>query len=228
MLNSGYSPRHSSQSIGTAVRAPQPAGRRMRAGIVIAMGVALLGIILVYSTVGGGSDEVMTNCHPGSTGPGCSARPAPAARPAAYLTGTVSVRVLARTSSYHFHGPSAVATDGASVWVTNVLGNSVTAFSASSSGHVRNLPETEFSFDGPNALAIGGGHVWVANVPADTVTELTEPTGRQSAVLSAGYRFSSPYALALAGQRLWVADAATDSLTEVNTATRALIGSFDG
>jgi hypothetical protein len=236
MVNFGYTPRHSA---APAIKVPgrpekaaeprvpvsrrPPGGHRAQIGIISATAVALLAIV-TFLAVRSSPEDVTASCAQGTSGPGCAA-PAGRSSAASAQTSVPSVHMF-RGRRYSFDSPSAILA-GAGVWVTNVLGDTVTRLPAATGGKVLTLP-SGYGFDGPNALALGHGDLWIANVPANSITEVSASTGKYIRTLSAGYGFSSPYALLLYGKRLWVTDAASDSITEINAVTGHLLHTFGG
>ena len=179
MVNSGYTPRHSAAAALKAARgsgarpSPRPRGRnagrgvsRVQVAIISATALALLGIVTYFAT-----RAEPTAVRTSRARTSCWKRVR--ARRDRPLSSPPSVRVY-RGGAVRLHGPSAV-TAGAGVWVTNVLGNTVTRIPAGQ-GEPLTLP-AGYGFDGPNALAIGDGHVWIANVPANSITEVNEASG---------------------------------------------------
>jgi hypothetical protein len=74
--------------------------------------------------------------------------------------------------NYGFHGPVALAYDGAHLWVANYSGHSVTELNGSTGARVRTLSGGSYDFNLPHALAYDGTHLWVANYSSPSVTEL--------------------------------------------------------
>lgn len=117
--------------------------------------------------------------------------------------------------------PSAVASDGRHMWVTNDPSSgsgSVIELDAVTGAPVRVLSGSRCGFDGPAAIAVGGARVWVANTEGNSVTELNAVTGAPVRVRT---RLNWPVAVAVDGARVWVVDGGW--LTELNAATGALI-----
>ena len=61
--------------------------------------------------------------------------------------------------SYGFNVVTAIASNGANVWVANSSGNSVTELDASTGAKVRLLHSSKFGFVGPAQLSDDGTHV---------------------------------------------------------------------
>ena len=121
---------------------------------------------------------------------------------------------------YGFSGPSGIAAGPARLWISNVLGNSVTQLRSGTGKLAATLQADRYGFQGPEALAVGAGELWVANVQANSVIEINASTGSLVRTLSgSAYGFDDPCALALAGRYLWVADARAASVTEIDTAS---------
>ena len=199
---------------------PRAGGNRAQIAIISGAAIALLVIVTLYAV-----RDVPSVTTRGCATQSCTTRPGAAPSPA--LTGRPSVSLLA-SPGYALDGPTAVAAGGGSLWITNVLGSTVTSLPLAAGRKVMNLPAAQYGFDGPNAIAIGGNHVWVANTPANSVTELSTRTGAPIRVLGTGYGFAGPYALQLYGHRLWVADAAINSVTEISATSGARIRTVTG
>ena len=226
MVNSGYTPRHSAAPAlkvarrGRSAVEPAVAGQERKPGVnraqvavISATALALIGIVTYFAT----------KAEPSSVQPTCAgtscANTANGGAATDSLSSPPSVRVY-RGGGYGWHGPSAVMAS-AGVWVTNVLGNTVTRI-PSGNGKPLTLP-AGYGFNGPNALAIGSGHVWIANVPANSITEVNAASGALVREFSTGYNLSSPYALLLHGKHLWVANAQGNTVTEINAVTGRLV-----
>jgi DNA-binding beta-propeller fold protein YncE len=224
MVNSGYTPRHSAAPALKVVRRPrrviEPAvagqerrrSNRAQVAIISATALALVAFVTYFGTRA--EPDTVSAC----TGANC-ANTANGGTVSGPPSGLPAVRVY-RGGRYALRGPSAVLV-GAGVWVTNVLGDSVTRIPP---GHGKALTlAAGYGFDGPNALAIGNGHVWVANVPANSIIELNQSTGALVREFSTGYGLASPYALLIHGKHLWVANAASNAVTEINVVTGRLV-----
>ena len=102
---------------------------------------------------------------------------------------------------YGFSGPSGIAAGASRLWVSNLLGNSVTQLRAGTGKWAATLPGGHYGFAGPEARAAGTGGLWVANVQANSVIEVNAATGSLLRTLSGrSYGFDDPCALALAGR----------------------------
>jgi hypothetical protein len=136
---------------------------------------------------------------------------------------------------YGLTEPSAIAVDGAHLWVVNSApaadagtGGSVTELNASNGSWVRTVSGGRYGFDVPCAIAADGAHLWVTNCytaqTGGSVTELDASDGSPVQTLSSsngigallsgtwarsllrgGYGFSNPGAIAVDGPRIWVA-----------------------
>ena len=64
--------------------------------------------------------------------------------------------------------PDAVAFDGANIWVTNYVGNTVTKLLAATGALVGTFPVGT----SPQGVAFDGANIWVANSNNDTLSKL--------------------------------------------------------
>lgn len=129
-------------------------------------------------------------------------------------------------SSYRFHQPTAIASDGSHLWVTNTTGNTVTEFSGTNGAPIRVLSGPKYQFDGPEAIAFDGSHLWIANTSGNSLTEVNASNGSLVRVLTnsdAGYHFGEPLGIAYDGTDLWVTSPTNDSVTEIDPATGGLV-----
>jgi hypothetical protein len=143
--------------------------------------------------------------------------------------------IAAPASATTFDGPTAVVANKADVWAANIIGDSVTEFSATSGGLIRSIKGKAFKFQSPDAIALSGDDVWVANLGPDnaggqgpgSVTEFATSTGKLVRVVAgAAFDFTEPVALATNGVDVWVADqdnTGASSITEFAAATGKLV-----
>jgi hypothetical protein len=99
-------------------------------------------------------------------------------------------------------GPSAVAFDGANIWVTNFgnyldLGTTVTKLQANNGA----ILGTYTVGVAPTAIAFDGANIWVGNGAGSTVTKLRASDGTVLGSYSVG---NSPSGLAFDGANIWV------------------------
>jgi DNA-binding beta-propeller fold protein YncE len=156
---------------------------------------------------------------------------------------TASVRTLSgpRVSSGHldapaleFDSPDAVAVQGATVWVANGGGNSVTEINAATGALIRVITASRYRLNEPMGITTSGNTVWVAD--KDSVTEINAATGALIRVLGGSrYPFSGLREIAASGDTVWTAASpsasgpvtstttATFTIAEINAATGALI-----
>jgi DNA-binding beta-propeller fold protein YncE len=67
--------------------------------------------------------------------------------------------------------PFGITFDGTHIWVTNIVGDSVTELNASDGSLVGTYPVGSY----PYGITFGGSHIWVANSNGSTVTEIDDP-----------------------------------------------------
>jgi hypothetical protein len=128
-----------------------------------------------------------------------------------------------------FSGPDAIAADGAHVWVSNGLGNSVTELSAKTGQLVRAISGSSYKFNDPDAVVSDATDVWVANYDGHSVTELSATTGDLVKVISgSSFKFEYPFAVASDGSHVWVANYYGHSVTELSEKTGRLVKVISG
>lgn len=127
--------------------------------------------------------------------------------------------------------PSALAYDGAHIWVANGQGDSVTELDASSGAVVRVVsghtpcPHGDIC-PGPSALVTDGRDLWVANFsPQGAITELDSSNGR--VVGNIGTPDSTASGMTYGGGHLWVVNldnsGSDGSISELNPATDRVV-----
>jgi len=115
--------------------------------------------------------------------------------------------------------PSAMAFDGADIWVTNYGSNTVTEFAAST-GKVIGTFNVGTK---PSGIAFDGGNLWVANSGSNNVTKLLAATGAVVGTYNVG---SDPYGVTFDGVNIWVTNVEGDNVTKLVAATGALVGAY--
>jgi streptogramin lyase len=130
-------------------------------------------------------------------------------------------------SGASFLTPYGVAIDtSGNVWVTNEIGNSVTALN-SSGGLLGNFTPAGANFDQPVGVAIDKtGNIWVTNEIGNSVTALNSSGGLLGNFTPAGANFGAPTRLAVdKTDNVWVVNHDGNSVTELNS-SGSLIGNF--
>ncbi len=121
-----------------------------------------------------------------------------------------------------FDNPTAIATQGGNLWVTNQGTNSVTELS-SAGAFERAVTTSRDGIRQPQAIAADAGAIFVAN-ETNTITELNGSNGSLLRIISAhSYHLMDPIAFAVNGPDLWILNATGNSLTEIVAATGALV-----
>ncbi|HWT80618.1 MAG TPA: hypothetical protein VN648_17675, partial [Candidatus Methylomirabilis sp.] len=92
--------------------------------------------------------------------------------------------------------PTALAFDGASVWVTNALNQTVTKLRASDGAVLGSFP----AGNAPSALAFDGANIWIADQGSDSVTQLRASDGAALKTFAAG---PQPVGVAFDGANIW-------------------------
>ncbi|MFI5167826.1 MAG: hypothetical protein ACHQQS_14510 [Thermoanaerobaculales bacterium] len=134
------------------------------------------------------------------------------------------------TAGGDLHGPTALAFDGAHIWVANfaLAGpgiSTVTEVNASDGSWVGTFTGGG-DINYPYALAFDGAHIWVANSLGDSVTELKASDGSKVNTFNGGGDISGPYGLAFDGAHIWVANAGSNSVTELNASDGSKVNTF--
>ena len=65
-----------------------------------------------------------------------------------------------------------MAFDGSHLWITNLLGASVTELNASNGSLVRTVSGGSYGFNAPSGIAFDGHNLWVADTNGNSATEL--------------------------------------------------------
>jgi sugar lactone lactonase YvrE len=115
-----------------------------------------------------------------------------------------------------FIQPSQVVSDGAHVWVTDTLNETLTELNTSTGAVIRVV-----NLNTPNAqgLVFDRVHLWVTDVDANSVTQVDASDGSVDQVLSAPrYGFNGPGNVIFGGGHVWVVNDQFigGSVTELN------------
>ena len=108
--------------------------------------------------------------------------------------------------------PMGIAFDGANIWVTNQLTNSVVRLRAKDG----KSPKSFAVGTNPTGLAFDGVYIWVANQGDTTVTKLQASNGANSGTFEVGY---APLAVAFDGANIWVTH--NNTVSKTRTGKRA-------
>jgi YVTN family beta-propeller protein len=111
--------------------------------------------------------------------------------------------------------PSALAWDGASLWVANYYDDMVQQIDPATGAVVATLPVG----NAPSALAWDGASLWVANFGDNTVMQIDPEAGAVVATLPVG---NAPSALAWDGASLWVANGRDITVMQIDPEARAV------
>jgi hypothetical protein len=103
--------------------------------------------------------------------------------------------------------PFGVAFDGANIWVTNRLSDSVTKIQANDGTVLGAFPVGAF----PGGMAFGGANIWVANSSSNNVTKLRASDGTNLGTFPAG---TNPYGVAFDGANIWVANSGGSTVSK--------------
>ncbi len=138
-----------------------------------------------------------------------------------------------------FNGPTGIVTCGSHVWVTNVVGNSLTELNVSNGAQVQIFSGASRDLSEPMGIAGNGTDLWVANLSSNSVAEVSCGTGSSIRSINSG-SLNSPVAVAVGGTKVWVASQAnqtapngnvilnSSSVTAYNTSSGSLEESVTG
>lgn len=115
--------------------------------------------------------------------------------------------------------PSAIAFDGANVWVTNYNSNNVTKLRASDGA----LQGTFSVGSLPFGIAFDGANIWVTNSSSNNVTKLRASDGAcvGTCTFSVG---NGPSGVAFDGANIWVANFGSNNVTKLRASDGACVG----
>lgn len=108
--------------------------------------------------------------------------------------------------------PTAVATDGGTVWAVEPAAQAVARIDVASGSPVRTVAVGA----DPSGVAVGGGSVWVTNHGAGTVSRISPETDSVTATIPVG---AGPVAVAAGDGSVWVTNADDRTLTRIDQAT---------
>jgi peptide/nickel transport system substrate-binding protein len=117
------------------------------------------------------------------------------------------------------NGPTSVAADESSVWVTNAHEGSVSHLDP---GTGRTVQRVDVGGD-PGGLDIGAGAVWVANSLDATVSRIDPRSNRVVQTIPVGL---TPLAVAVDGTSVWVTNAGDRSISRVDAAHGRVVDRF--
>ena len=116
-------------------------------------------------------------------------------------------------------GPSGVAFEGANIWVTNALDNSVTKLQASTGAILGAFNVGTY----PSGVAFDGANIWVTNFNSNNVTKLRASDGTPLGTFGVGTR---PVGVAFDGANIWVANSGSNNVTKLLASTGVVLGTF--
>jgi YVTN family beta-propeller protein len=117
--------------------------------------------------------------------------------------------------------PAGVAFDGASIWVVNYSGDSVTKLLASTGAAqgtygVGTLVQ-------PYGIAFDGANIWIASEGTGTVVKLLASTGAVVGSYTVG---TAPLGVAFDGANIWVTNRGSNTVTKLVAGTGAVVGTY--
>jgi len=116
------------------------------------------------------------------------------------------------------NAPTAIAFDGANLWVANYLDNTVTKLMALTGAVVGTYPVGSR----PYGLAFDGANIWVTNSFGNSVTKLLASTG---ALVGTYGVVSGPIGIAFDGANIWVTN--SSAVTKLLASTGAVVGTYN-
>jgi DNA-binding beta-propeller fold protein YncE len=106
-------------------------------------------------------------------------------------------------------GPSGLAFDGASIWVTNAFSDNVTKLRASDGTNLGTFGVGS----SPVGVAFDGANIWVTNANGNNVTKLRASDGATLGTFAAG---TNPEGgVAFDGANIWVANAGSNTVSKL-------------
>lgn len=115
--------------------------------------------------------------------------------------------------------PTAVAFDGAHVWIANHLSDDVTKLRAADG----ELLGTFRAGTGPSAVAFDGANIWVTNRGSNNVIKLRASDGVNLGTFSVG---STPSGVAFDGANIWVTNSGSNNVTKLRASDGMNLGAF--
>ena len=121
-------------------------------------------------------------------------------------------------------GPTGVAFDGSSIWVTAFTADTVSRIDPATNTVTATVPVG----DSPVGVAYDGSSIWVANFASATVSRVNPATATVTATVAVG---NGPYGVAFDGSSIWVTNSLANSASRIDVATNAVtatvpVGSF--
>jgi hypothetical protein len=114
---------------------------------------------------------------------------------------------FAVTSAPLGYGPTAVAFDGANIWVTNTGSNTVSKLRANDGTTLGT-----FSVNAnPYGITFDGANIWVTIAGSNTVSELSASDGSNVGTFNTG---TFPTAIAFDGANIWVVNSGSNSVSK--------------
>jgi len=124
-------------------------------------------------------------------------------------------------SGVTFHvgsGPTGVAFDGASIWVTNGGSNSVTKLRASDGANLGTFAVGFFPF----GVACDGANIWVTNAGSASVTKLRASDGANLG----NFPVTAPGGIAFDGANIWVVNNNNQTIIKLRASDGVTLGTF--
>ncbi len=115
--------------------------------------------------------------------------------------------------------PVGVAFDGASIWVTNQIDNTVSKLRASDGAILGTFP----SGTTPAGVAFDGANVWVTNISRNTISKLRASDGASLGTFPTG---TLPSGVAFDGTNIWVVNELDNNVYKLRASDGARLGIF--
>lgn len=123
------------------------------------------------------------------------------------------MRVVTATAG-HLDGPTAIATDGSTLWVANAHGSHLTVLNASNGVFLRAVTTDRVKLDHVASVSIAAGRVWLAGTTRPTfVAALLSRSGAVARIYV--HRFGYP-AVSADPRHVWVVDRLQSRVTELS------------
>jgi outer membrane lipoprotein-sorting protein len=114
--------------------------------------------------------------------------------------------------------PSAIAFDGANIWVTNLGNATVTKMRVSDGTILGSYP----SGASPYGIAFDGANIWITHNIDSTVTKLRASDG----VTIGTYNVTNPWGIAFDGANMWVTSTSNNTVTKLRASDGLLQGVY--
>ncbi len=112
-----------------------------------------------------------------------------------------------------------IAFDGANMWITGLVENTVSKVRASDGAFLGAFKVGTY----PNAVAFDGANIWVVNTQDDTVTKLQASDGKVLGTFPVG---KNPLDVIFDGAHVWVSNALDNTVMKLQVSDGRVLGTF--